>query len=496
MRIGGLASGMDIDQMVKDLMTAERMPVNKLEQKKQFLEWQRDDYRDMNKTLFEFDNMIFDGVMKQANYIQKKISVSDDSVVSVRNLSSTGDFTGTIQVKQLASSATMASSAGVGTNVDPKKTIKELFSLTGEQTMKVSAIEKDGTLGEPKEITFNADEETLDGLIVKINNQTGVSMFFDNASGKASVMAKNSGDVAGGAEIVLDGAFFTKLNLSADNTEAGAYNTAGQNAKAVLNGLEIERASNTFSINGVEYTLKKADPNTSVNISASADTDKVFETIKGFVDKYNEVIEKINGELNEKRYRDYQPLTKEEREALSEKEIELWEEKARSGTLRGDSLLSSGLNQMRSVLYETVTTAAGNTHLTDFGISTSSNYLDRGKLVIDEKKLKEAIAENPTALYELFTADGETEAEQGIARRLRETISDTRSAVEKRAGKASSVNNTFTLGRTLENIEDQIDRFQEKLITIEDRYWRQFTAMEKAVQRSNEQMAMLMNQFQ
>src|SRR3954453_16997638 len=54
LRIGGLASGMDIDSIVKNLMTAERMPLDKLKQKKQVLEWQRDDYRSMNTLLLNF----------------------------------------------------------------------------------------------------------------------------------------------------------------------------------------------------------------------------------------------------------------------------------------------------------------------------------------------------------------------------------------------------------------------------------------------------------
>ena len=76
MRIGGLASGMDIDQLVGDLMKAERMPLDKLTQKKQYLEWQRDDYREMNKSLLELDTLIFDGVFKQGSYAKKTVSVS------------------------------------------------------------------------------------------------------------------------------------------------------------------------------------------------------------------------------------------------------------------------------------------------------------------------------------------------------------------------------------------------------------------------------------
>ena len=135
MRIGGLASGMDTDQIIKDLMKAERIPLDKLEQKKQYLEWQRDDYRDMNKMMFDFSNLIFDGVMKQGTYTQKTISVSDPSVVSVKNINSTTDFSGTLEVGNLAKSATTIS--GVTGITDSSKTIKDLMGLTGTQKINI-----------------------------------------------------------------------------------------------------------------------------------------------------------------------------------------------------------------------------------------------------------------------------------------------------------------------------------------------------------------------
>jgi flagellar hook-associated protein 2 len=121
--------------------------------------------------------------------------------------------------------------------------------------------------------------------------------------------------------------------------------------------------------------------------------DAIMETIVKFVDKYNEVIGKIKGELDEKRYRDYQPLTKEQRETMEEKEIELWEERAKSGTLRGDSILSGSLNKMRMDLYAPVSGLQGVSQLAQIGIKTSSNYLEGGKLIIDPDKLKQAISE-------------------------------------------------------------------------------------------------------
>lgn len=494
MRIGGLASGMDTDQIIKDLMKAERIPLDKLGQKKQYLEWQRDDYRDMNKMMFDFSNLIFDGVMKQGTYTQKTISVSDPSVVSVKNINSTTDFSGTLEVGNLAKSATTIS--GVTGITDSSKTIKDLMGLTGTQKINIKSVLKDGTL-DPKgtSIEFDPAKETLNSLISKINQQTGVSVFFDEKSQKFSFTAKNSGDAAGNDIVLSDetGTFFDSLGLTDSNFSG--VRQEGVNATFTYNGLTTTRPSNTFTINGFELTLKNKSTGP-VTFTSSPDTDKILEKIVKFVDEYNKLIEKVNGEVNEKKYRDFQPLTAEQKESMEEKEIELWEEKSRSGTLRNDSVLTSGLNKMRTDLYSPISGGtSGVGQLAQIGIETSSNYLDRGKLIIDENKLKEAISKDPNAIYEIFAKDGATSSEQGIARRLRDTLKDTMDSIEQKAGKASSTNNTFTLGRLLNNMDSQMDRFEDRLTQVEDRYWRQFTAMEKAIQRSNQQSMYLMQQF-
>jgi flagellar capping protein FliD len=500
MRIGGLASGMDTDQIIKDLMKAERIPLDKMEQKKQYLEWQRDDYRDMNKMMFDFNNLIFDGVMKQGTYTQKSVTASDTSKVSVQNINSTTDLSGTIEVSSLARAATIVSQdTGI---IDPKATLSTSMGLTGTQKISIKSILKDGTLDTAgKTIEFDPATETLNSLISKINQQTGVSVFFDEQSKRLSVTAKNTGDAAGN-DIVLEdlsGTFFEKLRLEDTPVDpANAFNGTrqeGANASFTYNGLTTTRPSNTFQINGFEITLKETTT-APITFSSKPDTDKILEKIVKFVDEYNKLIEKVNGELNEKNYRDFKPLTAEQKEAMEEKEIELWEEKARSGTLRNDSVLSSAMNKMRMDLYTPVSGGtSGTDQLSQIGIKTSSNYLERGKLIIDEAKLREAISKDPNAIYEIFAKDGATSGEQGIARRLRDTLKDTMDSVEKKAGKASSTNNTFSLGRLLNNMDNQIDRFEDRLIQVEDRYWRQFTAMEKAIQRSNQQSMYLMQQF-
>jgi flagellar hook-associated protein 2 len=502
-RIGGLASGMDIDTIVSDLMKAERIPLDKLTQKKQTVEWQRDDYRDMNKLLKELDDMLFineNSIGREATFLKKSVSSSDDSKVSAKAINAQTNISSTIDVLSLANSSTWKTSGNINytaQDIELKFKVKD----PGATEYRYSSIKLSAS-------------DSLDTVVSKINSSTlGVTAMkekikISDTEYKETIVFTNN-KTGAGVEIALDDrdaasetatqTFMSSLGF----TWGGATGKTlvadqnGQDATIKVNGYEMQKSSNTFVVNGIEYTAKGVTTSP-VTISSSTDIDSILDSVVQFVNKYNEVIDKINGKLSEERYRDYQPLTDEQKNDMEDKTIELWEEKAKSGLLKNDSILTSGLNSMRLDFYAPVknlTNAEGFQQLAEIGIKTSSNYLEKGKLIIDEAKLREKIQENPSAIYQLFNADGGTEETTGIAKRLRETIKDTISNIEEKAGNSLKVNNQYTLGRNLNSIEDQIDRFEDRLAKVEDRYWRQFTAMEKAIQQSNSQMSYLMQQF-
>jgi flagellar hook-associated protein 2 len=491
MRIGGLASGMDIDQIVSDLMKAERMPLDKLKQKKQLLEWQRDDYRSMNTLLQELDSYIFNNLSLQSSMLKKKVTSSDESAVTATANSSAVNISTTIQVDKIAKAATWISEGTVN------------FQSGTARTIKIKVTNGDGSTPVTNPVQIDITEtDTLDTVISKLNNNKdlNITAFHDPQTNKLVITKKDTGAQASLAIEAGDStteAFFKELGYT--NAAAGQEltgKTSGEDAQFTINGLPTTRSTNTFTINNVTYTLKKE--NSSATITTSNDTDAIFNTIKGFVDKYNEIIGKINAKISEERYRDYPPLTDEQKEAMTEKQIELWEEKAKSGLLRRDQILSSGLSQMRMDVYSKVAGATVNADydtLSEIGITTSSNYLENGKLIIDETKLRAAIEKDPNAIYELFNANGTTFDTKGIARRLRDTIKNTIGKIEEKAGKTLWTNQQFAIGRNLIQLDSQIDHFEDRLKQIEDRYWRQFTAMEKAIQQANQQAMYLMQQF-
>src|SRR5699024_10687250 len=164
----------------------------------------------------------------------------------------------------------------------------------------------------------------------------------------------------------------------------------GQNAKFTIKGLETERNTNNFQIDGVTFQLKQtfdsADAAVSpVTVNVTNDSDAVFKNIKEFVETYNTLIDEVNKKVNEPFHRDYSALTDEERESLSEKQQEDWEDMARSGLLRRDSILQSSLSTMRTDFYSPInnenSTGSFN-QLAQIGITTTKNYMDGGKLEI------------------------------------------------------------------------------------------------------------------
>ncbi|WP_456277660.1 flagellar hook-associated protein 2 [Bacillus sp. AK128] len=527
-RFSGLASGMDTQSIVKQLMQAERMPLDKLEQKKQTLEWKRDNYREVNTLLDELDKFIFDGVGKQSTFYKKSITSSNDNIISATSVGAPPNTTTQLEVLRLATSESWNSEVALSFPPVPAKAF----------TAKFKVVDPDGT-ARTKDLNLKA-EATIDDVIREFNNLgLGVNAVKGNILDNEDL--NGDGQINDYREMVVltqnktgSGASLSLVNEDAvqlmnelgfrDGTGAQYVHNAttppslvagqngqpaGQDAVVKVNGLQMTFKNNSFDINGIKYTAKDLTNNGAsgnpVTISSSTDVDGVMDSVMKFMEKYNEIIKKIDDKLKEDRYKEYAPLTKEQREQLSETEIEQWEKKAKSGLLRRDTILQNGLSQIRNAVYGKVSGLDPRyDFLAEAGIVTSPNYLENGKLLLNptkqgddklngEERLRKIIEEDPEALYQLFYADGSTTSEKGIARRLRDSIKNTISDIEGQAGKTTSMGSQYGIGRELNGISNRITAFEDRLTRVEERYWGQFTAMEKAMQRANEQAAYIAN---
>ncbi|GGB55358.1 flagellar hook-associated protein 2 [Virgibacillus dakarensis] len=483
MRIGGLASGMDIDQLVNKLMAAERMPLDRMEQDRTTLTWKRDSFRDINKSLLELDEMMYN-MKLSTTYKTKLVSSSQEGAVTATGSTSSTNGTYNIAVTQLASSAIRTGEL----DIDPDKLLKEVDIDLGSEIKFSTYDEKEGNMVEHTvQVT---DEDTLNSILNKINKEDkNVRAFYDSQSKKVFLETTRTGDYnKDGAEIVFDKSplFVQNLNLGEEK--------GGKDAIFTYNDVEMTSKDNSYKLNGITFQFKNVTDG-SATLTVKNDADAAFDSIMKFIDKYNEVVEKLNGTQQEEKYRDYKPLTEEQKKEMSEDEIELWEEKAKSGILRGESAISDGLFAMRRSWYANVKTGGKITSLTQLGITTSSDYLDGGKLIVkDEAKLKEALRNDPDNVYKLFSNDVEGD-DRGIINRLDDAITSTINKIEERAGKGYHTLENYTLGKQMKSLNKQIDAFEDRLVQVENRYWSQFTAMEKAIQRMNQQSTYLMQQF-
>ncbi|MCY8208342.1 flagellar hook-associated protein 2 [Bacillus subtilis] len=489
-RITGLASGMDIDDIVSKLMQTERAPLDKLKQKKQTLEWQRDSYREANTKIKELqDYMSKNTLTYPSTYQSKTVTSSNESVLTATGSASAPNSSSTVEVASLATAATYKANNYTG-------------YTQGDYNLAFNVVAPGETTAKTVNISVTS-ADTIDNVISKLNSSDlGVSAFKDkiwNGTEYVETIAFSSKATgAGGSIQAADSATADFMSgqlgfsLDADN-KLTAYKE-GTNAKVTINGFEMEKLTNNFTVNGVTYSIKNTTAATGpVTTSVSTDVDGIYNQIKEFVDKYNEMVDSLNEKLKEEKYRDYTPLTSEQKEAMSDKEVELWEEKAKSGLLRNDSSISTGTNQMRTDFYTQVNADGKTYQLTEFGITTSSAYQMRGHLEINEDKLKAKIQEDPQSVAALFTSGTNSSAysDKGIMKRISDTLKSTVKSIEAKAGNSTMGTNDYSIGKNLNTISTDITKMQDRLTTIENRYYSKFSAMDSAIQKMNEQASYL-----
>ncbi|MDL2252733.1 flagellar filament capping protein FliD [Ruminococcaceae bacterium OttesenSCG-928-I18] len=285
--------------------------------------------------------------------------------------------------------------------------------------------------------------------------------------------------------------------------QAGYYvATDGQNAKAIIDGTTIERSSNSFDYNGLTFTLHSEYNKNVANVAdmeatevvIARDTQTIVDGIKEYLKVYNETIDFLNELYKaDPTYKDYAPLTEEQKAAMSESEIKAWEEKSKEGLLRNDSNLGRILQALRSSMY---TRPEGSSiAIYDLGIDTSY-YSNEGNFELtSEDDLKALLEQDPDAVMKLFAGPG------GIMELVNNSITEaTRSGIANpgyltREAGANSLD-------TSSNIYKQISQIDEQMITLEnrywkeyDRYWKQFNSMEQMIQQMNQQSSWLANMF-
>jgi len=382
---------------------------------------------------------------------------------------------------------------------------------------------------------FNSKETSINDIIKKVNANTQINatMKYDVTTNSFKVQSRGTGATDKLTVEDKTGNFMEVLGIVDVGTKIKT--DAGTDASVTIkNGSEAEitivRPTNVFTYDGLSFDIKKdftatdttvlplpttvIDP---IKVTVTSDSTKTYDFIKGFVDKYNEIIGKLNDKISEKKHKDYVPLTSDQESSMTEEQIKKWETKAKSGLLKNDSIISDTLSKLRSSLYAAVE-GTGVT-LSSIGITTSSNYEDKGKLVINETKLKEALASKSEEVATLFTGNSDITyydainststslrsqryKECGIAQRFSDIIQDAiRTNTDAGNNKGTLLEKAGIVGDRSEyksllakeilQYDDDAYEMNKKLIAKENALYKKYAAMESALNKLNSQQSNL-----
>ena len=369
-------------------------------------------------------------------------------------------------------------------------------------------------------------DTSIQGMIDKINTNkdVGVKASYLSSTNQFVLISSETGS---GREIKLEGAsadIFGAVKDVDGNYTDGNFEM-GKNAQVLVsygNGIStmIESSSNTFDLEGLRVTVSQefgnvtqdtsgvwnSDRSKAVTFSAKADVDGVTETVKKFIEEYNEMIKEINTQVTTRPDKAYGPLTEEQQDEMSEKSIENWEKKAKQGLLYNDATMRALSLDMQGVLTNLMANGANYKDLEEMGITISDDYLDGGTITFDEAKFKAAMTSDPEKVSNVFTGGGDIK--KGLASIIEDTLTPYATKYANRNGNSygrlieeagsekiplSIMNNQIY--KDLKEMQSVLDTLNARLASEQDRYISQFTTMETLINQMNSQASYLA-QFQ
>ncbi len=277
---------------------------------------------------------------------------------------------------------------------------------------------------------------------------------------------------------------------NATPTSGGAIKISGSDAMIELNGAIFTSSSNSFSVNGLTIEAQ-AVTTEAISITTAVDTQGIYDKIKDFLTEYNSVINEITKLYNADSAGDYEPLTDEEKDAMSDTQIEKWEDKIKDALLRRDSSLGAIMNAMTGAMSQSIEINGQKLSLGNFGISTlgflnapkNEQYAfhidgdeDDTKTSGNEDKLMKAIQEDPDQILEFM---------KKLTSNLYTAIDSKMKSTE--LSSAYKVYNDKEMDKELTSIERLIKEWEEKVQKEEDYYYNKFSDMEVALSKLQSQ---------
>lgn len=495
-RIPGLATGLDTDQLVKDMLTGEQNKIDKVYQNQQMVKWQQETYRDITKNVKGFYDKYFnvtskDYILGSKSFNTITVNSSNNSVITATGSSSASNINYKFDVKKLATSTSMSTStASNGVTIKKDSSLSEL-GLVNEVTFKISA----GESKESKVITINKDDKVSD-LINKINESfpEEVKASFSDMTGKLTISSNTTGDNSTlkiiDVEKDVDGnyidkgtdnalSFLSMVTTKGENSQVIVMDSAGNVIK------ELNDGKNTFNIDGITYNLNGVGQ---ASLTSTQDITPVVEKLESFINDYNKIMDEIYDLVTQKKSNGYKPLTEAQKKEMTEEEIKNWEKKSKEGMLRNDSELRSFIDDMKSSMLGPFEGLGKS--LSEIGITNVDDYNKPGQIKLDVDKFTKVLQENG-GLAEKLT--------NGVFDKVKTTmykyVGSSSSIFAKKAGiekTSTDFNNIYS--EQIRKQEEQIKKLTTKMKTKEQQLYSKFARLEASMSKLNSQMNYFVNQ--
>lgn len=510
-RLTGLASGMDTESLVNSMMQIEQLKLNRELRSLTTTTWKQEALTGIKTDITDFKNTFMSALspknmLTSSAYVKFKLSTKyEGSAVTVAANSNNTASAVTIDWIQQIATADKAQSkldAATGRGSVLKNDLAEGNYIALEDMEFTNALQFDEKGNVSFEIngetfTFNKSD-TLQTVLSTVSNneKAGVVLNFSRLTNSFTLTSKTMGSESELSFKNISGNVFG---------ENGAFQIGdaqiqqGQNARLSINGVEIERSSNHFTIDGIVYTLNKATATTvdgsgkvqaaedPIEFTIEKDVDSAVNMIKDFIEGYNTLIKKLETMIAERKSsteKNYTALTDEEKSGMTEKQIEEWEAIAKKGLLYNDSDLRNMLTALRNAMYETVQGVG--LSASQVGIKTGDYFSGKqGEIVLDEDALRAALNKDADQVMRAFmnisnAEDASTKyKESGFLYKVQSILDG--------YTKGSQANTLDTIGRNLRNLNSKISTMEEKMAKLEERYYMKFAAMETAMSKLQNQ---------
>lgn len=484
-RLSGMSSGLDTESIINELVKAKSAKLDTLRGDQKKLTWTQDKWKELNTKVYGFYTGSLSDMRYKSSFTKKSTKVTSDAV-SVVTAANAPNVAQNLKIENMAKAGYLTGGklSDAGTYNSSTKVCDAVadgglgVAVNSEITIKVGK-------GETKTIAITAD--TTIGDITKELKSAGVNASFDAKNQRFYISSTATGK---DNDFTLGGDALGALGLvpaakGEEPTSKSAIRIEGADAKILLNNAEYTSNNNTFDINGLTISINY-ETDKEINLSTTEDTDGIYDMVKNFFKDYNKLINEMDSLYNADSAAKYKMLTDEQKEAMTDKEVEEWEDKIKSALLRRDSTLGSVADAMKVVMLGGVTMSDGSTmYLSDFGVSTlgyfNSGENEKNAFHIDGDKDDEKTRTNTDKLRAMIASDPNKVADffSSLAKTLYDKVDELMKSTSMSS--AFTIYNDKQMKEDIDDYNEKILKQEQKITDFEDRYYKKFSKMEKAL---------------